>query len=726
MYVDISDNDRKLIGTGEKTIADGEIFNDYENNKAIDKSTAIGMDNIAGTKAFAVKSVLENGFVLSNITNLKDTYKYSIKKGSDFEFNIGTITAINTNTKEIIVDKMPSIDLTGTIYLFTLDDTSVGDTLINAWEDFSVYPSSEAHLAISVEGRHNIGMSAGSHVEGCNNKALGYFSHAEGRSVTAAGTSSHAEGKATIAKGDSAHAEGSKTNALGYSAHAEGADTYAHSAYCHAEGISTQAGTENIGSTSKAAHAEGFQTVAIGSYSHAEGDCTTAEAQSSHAEGAGSKSTGLAAHAEGAYTEASGPRSHSEGRITKATHDATHAEGNCTIASGNASHAEGLGSIIYPTQTYSGFMCNVESSNCLAIDTWMCGTNFISYLNNKLGIDIAKDSANGVGSSITKRHLLIELLDKTYVCKLIIAVAGENVNDRLVFELTTDVDSNLIGGTFDIHRMVISTAALATASHAEGYLTIAKGELSHSEGNETRAFGYAAHTEGGNSQATAEFSHAEGGGTTASGWGAHAEGNGCTASESYAHAEGTISKAKGPASHAENYNTNAEGTGSHAEGRDTFAKGAYSHAEGEGCVTSEDAKRAHAEGHYSTASGIASHAEGVRCKAKGKSSHAEGSHTEASGDYSHTTGLCTQTLNECQMALGRANEGKTNTLFEIGGGKVTPIVSNNSITGYTVASRANLFEVYDDGSLGLKGTTGILKFTPEMIDKLYETLSQLI
>lgn len=34
MYVDVSDNNRKLIGAGKKTIANGEIFNDYENNKA--------------------------------------------------------------------------------------------------------------------------------------------------------------------------------------------------------------------------------------------------------------------------------------------------------------------------------------------------------------------------------------------------------------------------------------------------------------------------------------------------------------------------------------------------------------------------------------------------------------------------------------------------------------------------------------------------------------------
>jgi hypothetical protein len=194
MYVDISDDDRKLIGTGEKTIANGEIFNDYENNQAIDGSTAIGMDNIAGAKAFTVTNVFENGFILSSVENLVDNYKYSIKNGSNFEFNIGTITAINTNTKEITVDKMPTVDLTGTVYLFTLNDTNAGDTLINAWEDSSIYPGSEAHLAISAEGRHNIGISTGSHVEGYNNKALGYFSHAEGRNNIAANTQSHVEG----------------------------------------------------------------------------------------------------------------------------------------------------------------------------------------------------------------------------------------------------------------------------------------------------------------------------------------------------------------------------------------------------------------------------------------------------------------------------------------------------------------------------------------------------
>ena len=268
MYIDVSDNDRKLIGAGEKTIANGEIFNDYENNKAIDKSIAMGMDNVAGTKAFTVITVLENGFILSNITNLKDSYKYSIKNGSNFEFNIGVITAINTNTKEITVDKMPTIELTGTIYLFTLDDTTAGDTLLNAWEDSTVYPDSTAHLATSVEGRHNIAISTGAHAEGYQNKALGYFTHVEGRGVMATSTQAHAEGRDTLASGNASHAEGNTTIAAGdHGSHAEGWETQALSEAAHAEGKLTEA--------KFIAHAEGLETKAYGNHSHTEGAYTS-------------------------------------------------------------------------------------------------------------------------------------------------------------------------------------------------------------------------------------------------------------------------------------------------------------------------------------------------------------------------------------------------------------------------------------------------------------------
>jgi hypothetical protein len=125
------------------------------------------------------------------------------------------------------------------------------------------------------------------------------------------------------------------------------------------------------------------------------------------------------------------------------------------------------------------------------------------------------------------------------------------------------------------------------------------------------------------------------------------------------------------------------------------------------------------------------HAEGFRTKAGDSTdannaiaAHAEGASTEAKANYSHATGVCTQTQNECQVAIGKANVGKTNTLFEIGNGQITTTTKDGTITGHSAKTRSNIFEVYDDGSLGLKGTTGILKFTPEMIDKLYAMLNQ--
>ena len=150
------------------------------------------------------------------------------------------------------------------------------------------------------------------------------------------------------------------------------------------------------------------------------------------------------------------------------------------------------------------------------------------------------------------------------------------------------------------------------------------------------------------------YSTAEGRNTTASGNYSHAEGNSTTASKAYSHAEG--------------YNTTASGESSHAEGYRATASNKYSHAEG--CRT--------------TASGNYSHAEGYETTASGESSHAEGCVTTASGTRSHAGGTGTKALHDNEVAYGKYNESKDDTLFSIGDG------TDNS-------KRHNAFEITTSG-----------------------------
>ena len=96
-------------------------------------------------------------------------------------------------------------------------------------------------------------------------------------------------------------------------------------------------------------------------------------------------------------------------------------------------------------------------------------------------------------------------------------------------------------------------------SHAEGRITVAKGDASHAEGDETQSSG--------------KWSHAEGYMSLSEGIASHAEGQYTTAEGDYSHAEGT--------------STRALYINAHAEGQDTTAGAANAHAEGQGTVTAE-------------------------------------------------------------------------------------------------------------------------------------------
>ena len=108
------------------------------------------------------------------------------------------------------------------------------------------------------------------------------------------------------------------------------------------------------------------------------------------------------------------------------------------------------------------------------------------------------------------------------------------------------------------------------------------------------------------------------------------------------------------------------GARSTAEGYGNTANGNYSHAEGE--FTTASGGYSHAEGIHTTASGEMSHAEGNETTASGANSHAEGYSTTASGNSSHTGGTGTKALHDNEVAYGKYNESKDDTVFSVGDG----------------------------------------------------------
>ena len=120
----------------------------------------------------------------------------------------------------------------------------------------------------------------------------------------------------------------------------------------------------------------------------------------------------------------------------------------------------------------------------------------------------------------------------------------------------------------------------------------------------------------------------------------------------YSTAEGYNATASGVGSHAEGYNATAGGSTSHAEGGNTTAFGDYSHAEG--YKAAANGGTSHAEGRETTAGGMYSHAEGYKAAADGLASHAGGTGTKA--------------LHDNEVAYGKYNESKDDTVFSVGDG----------------------------------------------------------
>ena len=131
-------------------------------------------------------------------------------------------------------------------------------------------------------------------------------------------------------------------------------------------------------------------------------------------------------------------------------------------------------------------------------------------------------------------------------------------------------------------------------------------------------------------------------------------------------AEGTNTTSSSHSTHAEGIRTIASGGRAHAEGMSTTASGNDSHAEG--CETTASGHQSHAEGYVATASGDVSHAEGWETTASGSKSHAEGYKTTASGIASHAGGTGTKALHNNEVAYGKYNESKDDTLFSVGDG----------------------------------------------------------
>ena len=435
-----TDINNKLVG--QKTPQGGEIFNDYENNKAIaEYSSAKGYNTIAGCQGFKILGYDDS---IDNILSINNTVGVEI----------GDIISLFIAQRENNASHpYGNYDLYASVKAVTGNNIVLSKALPENYQYNSEYldyiwfpykPALNGDITIgtsaSAEGYETKATTTCSHSEGYNTTALGKYAHTEGDS-TIAGYAAHAEGKETQAIGRHSHAEGDGSVASGGTSHAEGYNTKAEGYNTHAEGSGTKA-------TNNAAHAEGLNTVAQKDGAHSEGKGAVADGIATHAEGEGSKNYAKASHVEGfnakvGIFDGNGNLStkstesfvgaHAEGYYTKAQKDGAHAEGDNTQAFGKGSHAEGS------------------------------GTKAIS-LNYQEGITGGNHA--------------------------------EGYNTNATFPATHAEGLNTTASHIAAHSEGQNTKATGKAAHAEGNSTTASGFYSHAEGTNTIASGMNSHVSG--------------------------------------------------------------------------------------------------------------------------------------------------------------------------------------------------------------------------------------
>lgn len=161
----------------------------------------------------------------------------------------------------------------------------------------------------------------------------------------------------------------------------------------------------------------------------------------------------------------------------------------------------------------------------------------------------------------------------------------------------------------------------------------------------------------------------------------------------YASAFGASTHAEGENSNSMGFGTVASGNHSHSEGWNSVSEGDASHAENNSTKAIGD--NSHSEGYNTQSIGNAAHSEGDGTKAEGAASHAQGTGSHAKGSYSSASGNQTRANYANQFVVGKFNNNKEGTLFEVGNGsKEDEIDENGSII---TKNRSNAFEVYGDG-----------------------------
>lgn len=437
-YIGANEND--LVG--KKTSHGGEIFNDYENNKALAPYTSVkGYNNTAGGRAFGVLNVTRDKAFLIDICDITgieigdkvSIYSVTTKKVYN---DCGTITNIDGNTITIgdLPEDVLSLNNTDITHIYFSNKLELnGDIILGT--------------GASVEGGSVVDDNDG---KTYYNKSLGVRSHVEGSGNLSLNYDTHVEGSLNIASGNQAHAGGYRTKSTGYQTFTMGNGTEANGHQALATGSNTKA--------------TGQQSASFGSGTEASGN-------QSDAKGTGSKAIGGQSSAKGYKTEAIGEQSDSSGHSTKAKGGRSHAGGLYSNAEHNQSFVHGTRlKTSKDNQFVVGAYNNNDSSALFIVGNGKPGYGETIWSDDKgerSNAFVVKDNgtAEVIGSDINKPKSV--------------------VNSTALKQFYTDnIEPNFIGKKVNTSGVILNSSTNAGAdSLGVGYKTDANGQQSFAYGH---------------------------------------------------------------------------------------------------------------------------------------------------------------------------------------------------------------------------------------------------
>ncbi len=252
----------ELGGVGEETAEGGEIFGDYENNRAISfGASAAGVRTFSGGKAFKILAILP----ADEAKNYRVTVRGDVTEGRD-PYEVGDVLQITANVNFNNSYKIASIDISGHTSILGIErtDSRSVQTMSLAEE----HPNNTENW-LYVAGKDNgeetpwlVGAAAfGQNVTvtgeaafgaGFANTVSGDFAAGFGRgnkagyaglvggALNEVGDYGLAAGNGNLATGINAVATGVSTSATKYASRAGGSGTVARNEYATAEGLGTK------------------------------------------------------------------------------------------------------------------------------------------------------------------------------------------------------------------------------------------------------------------------------------------------------------------------------------------------------------------------------------------------------------------------------------------------------------------------------------------------------